>query len=212
MPETPTDRPAYVLEDPSAKAVARVYTLAFLGAAQGTGVPEALEELTSFHDDVLQQNPEFARLLTSEFISREDKLGIIERIVQPRASELLTSFLRVLARHERLNLLPVILQEAWLEHERIAGQQRVHVKSAVPLSEEKLGQIRDRLQDVLSAEPVLIPVVDEDLLGGLLIQVGDTVYDGSLRTQLRNLRRRLRERYLNEIQSGRDRFSHSEGS
>jgi F-type H+-transporting ATPase subunit delta len=72
--------------------------------------------------------------------------------------------------------------------------------------------IKSRLQSALAAEPIVIPSVDERLIGGLVIQVGDTVYDGSLRTRLKNLRQRLREGYLNEIQSRRDRFSHSEGN
>ena len=53
-------------------------------------------------------------------------------------------------------------------------------------------------------------VVDPDILGGLRIRVGDTVYDGSLRARLTQLRHRVRERSLHEIQSGRNRFSHSE--
>ncbi|MCA9036130.1 MAG: F0F1 ATP synthase subunit delta, partial [Planctomycetaceae bacterium] len=48
--------------------------------------------------------------------------------------------------------------------------------------------------------------------GGLIIQVGDTVYDSSLRSRLQQLRGRLVEKALNEIQSGRDRFSHTEGN
>jgi F-type H+-transporting ATPase subunit delta len=204
-------RPAHVLEDPSAKAVARVYTQAFLDAARTVGVEEGLEELTSLIDDVLSPHPEFERMLTTEVTGREEKLALIERAIAPHCSPFLANFLRVLARHERLELLPLILQDSWLEHERRAGKQRVRVRSAAPLSETQLEQIRSRLDAALPYEPVLIPEVDESLLGGLVIQVGDTVHDGSLRTRIRNLKQSLRERYLNEIQSGRDRFSHPEG-
>jgi F-type H+-transporting ATPase subunit delta len=213
MPEPELKRrPAHVLEDPSAKAVARVYSQAFLDAAQTVGVEEALEELTSFVDDVLKPNPEFERLLTSEVTGREEKLGLIERAIVPHCSPFLANFLRVLGRHERLDLLPLILQESWLEHEHRAGKRRIRVRTAAPLSETQLEQIRSRLDAALSYEPVLIPEVDASLLGGLVIQVGDTVHDGSLRARIRNLRHSLRERYLNEIQSGRDRFSHPEGN
>lgn len=212
MPEAqlPT-RPAHVLEDPSAKGVARVYSHAFLAAAGGD-VPGALEEFTSFVDDVLQPNPEFAQLLTSEVASRDDKLAIIERVVAPRASQLFTNFLRVVARHERLELLPLILADAWQEHERRAGKRRVTVRSPMPLSDAQLERVKQRLAANLSAEPILIPEVDESLIGGLVIQVGDTVHDGSLRTRIKNLSHRLKEKYVHEIQSGRDRFSHSEGN
>jgi probable F420-dependent oxidoreductase len=52
---------------------------------------------------------------------------------------------------------------------------------------------------------------DPELIGGMVIQVGDTVYDASLKTRISQLRDRLRQRSLNEVQSGRDRFSHPEG-
>ena len=70
--------------------------------------------------------------------------------------------------------------------------------------------VEARLKELFPFQPVLEPAVDPSLLGGLRIRVGDTVYDGSLRARLKQLRHRVRERSLHEIQSGRDRFSHSE--
>ena len=99
-------RPASVLEDPSAKAVASVYAEAYLNAARSRGVENPLEEFTSFQDDVLAPNPDFFRLLSTEATSRDEKAGIIDRVVKPRASEMFTHFLMVLARHDRLDLLP----------------------------------------------------------------------------------------------------------
>lgn len=206
----PKTRPDHVLEDPSAKAVARIYAQAYLNATGGTS--EALDEFTSFVDEVVQAFPDFARILTGEITGREEKLRLIERVVAPRATPLFTSFLRVLGEHDRLNLLPLILGEAWLEYEQRNGKQRVTVRSAAPLSEEQLQRIKTRLDAALPSEPILQPVVDESLIGGLVIQVGDTVHDGSVRTRLKNLGHRLKEKYVHEIQSGRNRFSHSEGN
>ncbi len=210
--DAPRKRPQHVLEDPSAKAVARVYAKAFLDAAQSVGVENAFEEFTSFVDDVLNVNDQFADLLTGQLVGRDDKLGIIDRVVAPRGSEFFTNFLRVLARHERLDLLPLILSESWLAHETQAGRQRVKIRTAAPLDDAKLALIKERLAAALPFEPVLIPEVDASLLGGLVVQIGDTVHDGSLRTRIGNLSQRLRERYLHEIQSGRDRFSSPEGN
>jgi len=208
MSDTNTpERPNHVLADPSAKAVARVYAQAYLDGAQAANISDPLEEMTSFQDDVLKTNPQFAQLLTTEMTSNDEKRGMIERVVKPRASEFFTNFLTVLASRDRLELLPLILEEALLEQEQRSGRVRVQVKSSTELSEVQLKRIQERLQSALNKEPILIPVVEEDLLGGLVIQVGDTIYDGSIRTRLKNLQSRLRERYLNEIQSGRDRFS-----
>lgn len=196
-----------VMEDPGAQAVARVYAEAFLNAA-GDRSGELLEEFTSLQDDVLSNQPEFARLLTGGYLGRDEKVRLIDRVIAPASSELFANFLRVLARHERLDLLPSILHEMHIQSERTHGRRRVVVTSAVPLSDEAQAKIHDRLKAVLPFDPVIIPKVDPKVIGGLVIQIGDTVYDNSLRARLNQLRSRLRQRSLYEIQSGRDRFRH----
>ena len=57
----------------------------------------------------------------------------------------------------------------------------------------------------------MIPEVNPAILGGMVIRVGDTVYDSSLKARLRQLRGRLKQQATHEIQSGRDRFRHPEG-
>lgn len=199
-----------VMEDPSAGAVARVYADAFLNSLPAAQIEGALEEFQSFLDEVLGKNPEFQRLLTSGTVGRDQKLALIDRVVAGRGSELFTNFLRVLARHDRLNILPIILAQCGIEYERRSGRKRVQVTTAQPLSDATLGKIRDRLAAEMKFEPIVEPAVDPRLLGGLRLRIGDTVYDGSLRARLMQLRHRVRERSLHEIQSGRDRFSHSE--
>ncbi|HLJ12771.1 MAG TPA: ATP synthase F1 subunit delta [Planctomycetaceae bacterium] len=199
-----------VMEDPSAGAVARVYADAFLNSVPAGEVENALEEFRSFVDDVLQQQPDFKRLLTSDTVGRDQKLALIDRVVAGRGSERFTNFLRVLARHDRLNLLTLILAQCGMEHERRSGRRRVQLVTARPLPEAALGTIRERLSAVLPFQPVIEPAIDPDILGGLRIRVGDTVYDGSLRARLKQLRNRVRVRSLHEIQSGRNRFSHPE--
>lgn len=199
-----------VMEDPSLLAVARVYAEAFLNAF-GSEAPAALEEFASFMDDVLAANPEFERILLSPHINRADKLGMIDRAVAPFASEKFASFLRVLAHHDRLELLPLIQQEAGIFQEKRDGKGRVRIRSAMSLSEETLQSIRNQLDQSLPFEPVLVPSVDASLLGGIVIQIGDTVYDSSLRSRMQQLRNRLRQRSHHVIQSERNRFSHPEG-
>jgi len=199
-----------VMEDPHLGAVARIYADAFLNAVPAPQLGEALDEFRSFVDDILAKQPDLSRLMLSGTVSRDQKLQLIDRIVAGRASELFTNFLRVLARHDRLDLLRLILAQCDIEAEKRSGRKRVQVISARPLSEGDLSRIRERLAAELAIQPVLEPAVDPDILGGLRIRVGDTVYDGSLRARLEQLRHRVRERSLHEIQSGRDRFSHSE--
>jgi F-type H+-transporting ATPase subunit delta len=209
-PEAPKTRVPSVLEDPSAKAVARVYANAFLDAAAESGASGALEEFASFMDDIVARFPDFAAILLSGGISRDDKLRLIDKVVRPYGSPLFTNFLAVLARHERLDLLPTILGESQEQHELRSGRRRVQVSSARALATQEIGDIGRRIREALDFEPLLQTRVDPALLGGVIIRIGDTVYDSSLRSRMKQLRERLRKRSIHEIQIGRDRFSHSE--
>jgi len=201
-----------VMEDPSVQSVAKVYAIAYLESAGDSGVEAATSELASFVDQVLSRQTEFDQLLRGTALGPDEKLRLIDRVVSGRATELFTNFLKVLANHGRLDLLPAIRHVAELEGERRAGKRRVGVCSAVELSADTLASIRTSLASSLGCDPILETRIDPSLIGGVVIRVGDTVYDGSLKTQVKQLRVRLRERCLNEIQRGRDRFSHPEGN
>src|SRR5262249_39328598 len=131
LPE-PT-RNGSVMEDPSAQAVARTYADALLDAAKAAGTEAVLDELGSFVEGVLMKVAGRQEVLISLVVRREEKIGLIDNVIAPRASELVTIFLRVLTRHGRLVLLPAILREARLRNETRQGRRRVQVTSARPL-------------------------------------------------------------------------------
>jgi F-type H+-transporting ATPase subunit delta len=201
-----------VLDDPSASAVARVYADALLNAIPAGQVEGTLEEFQSFLDDVLARNEDFSRLLLGSSISNDDKITLIDRVIKGRGSELFTNFLRVLAKHGRLDLLPLVLRQCNLQFELRSGKRRVQITSAQPLSADTINAVQTRLAELFPFQPIVEATTDPALLGGLRIRVEDTVYDGTLRARLKQLRRRVRERSLHEIQSGRDRFSSPEGN
>jgi F-type H+-transporting ATPase subunit delta len=212
MSDLPANVPS-VLEDPSVQSVARVYAVALLdGAVKADGVDAVVEEFGSFIKDVLAANPMFERLLCSAMTSDDNKLQLIDKVLGGRGSPFFVNFLKVLAQHGRLGLVKAVWSATQLELEIRSGKVRVRVTSASPLSPQALQGITERLAQGLAATPIVESVVDPELVGGLVIRVGDTVYDGSVRNRLKQLRGRLRERCLNEVQRGRDRFSHSAGN
>ncbi|MBL8808978.1 MAG: ATP synthase F1 subunit delta [Planctomycetaceae bacterium] len=204
-------RPDSVLEDPGALAVATLYAQSYMTAAKSNGVSDPAAELNSFVTEVLGGFPEFQELLMSDAVGRDDKLGIIDRVIAPRCSEFFANFLRVLVRHGRIDMIVLIQTVFQRLQEQAAGKQRVRVRTARALSDSSRGQIKESLKNKLGFEPILQESVDASLLGGMVLQVGDTVFDSSLRSRLKQLQGRLVEKAFNEIQSGRDRFSHPEG-
>ncbi|NQV27730.1 MAG: ATP synthase F1 subunit delta [Rhodopirellula sp.] len=208
MPEN--SRIDSVLDDPSTLAIARVYSDAFLNAA-GNNAAEGIEEFTSFLEDILAANPQFESMFVTSLSNRDEKLGFIDRVVAPHSSEFFANYLRVLAQHDRLDLLKEILATARLELEKRNGQQRVQVVSVKPLDEATMTRVKERVAEAFGFEPIIEPQTDSSLIGGVVIRVGNSVYDGSLRAWLKQLAKKMYQGSLHEIQSGRDRFSHPEG-
>jgi F-type H+-transporting ATPase subunit delta len=79
---------------------------------------------------------------------------------------------------------------------------------AVPLDDGQQARLRDQVAGMISATPILHVTTDPSLIGGLVVQVGDQVFDASVSNRLEQIRERLIEGKTYEIQSRRDQFSH----
>jgi F-type H+-transporting ATPase subunit delta len=181
--------------DAGSRRVARVYAVALLDAAAKRGqVAEVLDEFNSLFDDVFRADPEFEAFLASGAISRRAKAEVIHRVFDSKASEAFRNFLLVLNDHQRLDLLRGIREAVQELYDERAGLLRVVVTSAVPLAEDQRERLRQELRQKYNKEPVLTTAVDPALLGGVVIRVGDWLYDASVRARLETLRKQLIER------------------
>ena len=201
---------ATVFDDPSPE-LSRKYAEAFLNVAEKTGdVSSVLDELDAVRDDVFGRFPAFTALLESSSRPLAEKDSMLTRTLEGHAAPTVLNFLRVLNRHGRLGLVGPASRAARAAWDRRQNRIPVTVRSAVPLPDDQLDALRGRLETQLKATPVLKLEVDPSLIGGLVVQVGDDVYDASVRNRLAQLRERLFEGKTHEIQSRRDHFRHSE--
>lgn len=197
--------------DETALEIARAYADALVNAAGKAGsVDEVLDELDAIVGFISEKFPRFVQMMTSPLRSEAEKDRIIAEAFDGRALPTSVNFLRVLNRHGRLRLLGTILKTARASWDRKQNRHPVTVRSAAPLSDGQAEAIRERLARTIGGTPVLKLEVDPALIGGLVVQVGDDVYDASVRNRLEQLRQRLFEGKTHEIQSRRDHFSHPE--
>jgi F-type H+-transporting ATPase subunit delta len=194
--------------DTSVIPIARVYARALYEAAAGNNQLEPiLDEYQSFLQDVLDANPDFEGMLRSTIINREDKAESLRRIFGEQISPIFLNYLFVLNDHMRLDLLRPVFLELKAMHEQRLGRVPVEVRTAVPLDAAQEEALRERLRAVTAGDPVIHAVVDPALLGGMVVRIGDTVFDGSVSTKLERMREQLIQRSTHEIQSRRDQFS-----
>lgn len=194
------------------RRVVRPYAEALLNVGRRDGTTDQLLEELDGVCRLAEEHPSLAAFMESMSISRDQKQASLKRIFEGRLSDALLGLLMTLCEHERLFLLESLLDQARRLHEQEQGKRRVRVTSAVPLSEPQRQRVAERAGEALAAEPLIDYDVDPGILGGLVIRIGDTLADGSVRTRLRRLRNQIMVRSRHEIQSGRDRHRHSAGN
>lgn len=143
---------------------------------------------------LLNTQPEFAAFLESAGIGAERREAGLERMLRGRVSDLVLNTLLVMNRHGRAGLLAALHRRFVLRQEQAAGEVEGVAISAVELSPEQRGEVQ-RLAAVLSGKkPLLKFEVDPQVVGGLVLRIGDMLWDDSIRTKLETARQALHER------------------
>lgn len=195
--------------DIGAMPVGVLYAKALLAAAEKAGQTESvLEELDGLVE-VATKLPKVEEIMRSGMIYVDKKLALVDKLFQGHMSTLLLNFVKVLVRHNRGGYLRSIQRAARDLYEQMRNQVRVVITTAAPLEPELAERIARGVRERLHKEPVLEQIINPNLIGGLMLRVGDTVFDGSVFTQLEQTRAKMIERSVHEIQSRRDRFSHT---
>jgi len=193
--------------DVTEERIARVYAQAFLGATEKSANADGMvEELTSFSNDVVDRFPKLEQTLYSSLISEEQKEALLSRILGGKASPEVLNFLKVLSRHGRLTLVRQAARLVKSMHATRRGMTDIEVRVAAPLDDATYAEIQTQLRKSLGTEPVLTVKIVPALLGGIVIRVGDRVYDGSVQSQLERTRAAMIEKATQQIESRREAF------
>ncbi len=165
--------------DSDAQQVGKLYGKAILAAA-GKDVDEIVSQLNSIVQQCMAQSPGLEQILGSPRVSQVEKEKLIDRIFRGKVHTTLLNFLKVLCRRGRIGSLRGIQVSANEMRDEQLGRIRVTVTSAFALTDEQRKSIAAKLGSSLGKEVVLDERVDESLLGGILIRIGDQVYDGTV--------------------------------
>jgi F-type H+-transporting ATPase subunit delta len=164
--------------------------LADVALAQGAAEP-VLKQLNDF-GTTFADSAELRNFLFSPAVTREAKHGVIEKIAaRLRASKILRNFLFIIADRRRMHMLPEIIaafQEVIRQRQGIAEAE---ISSAVELNAAQKTEFKKTLERLTGKRVEPKYSLEPALLGGAVVRIGDTIYDGSLRNRLNGLRARL---------------------
>jgi F-type H+-transporting ATPase subunit delta len=164
--------------------------LADIALAQGAAEP-TVKQLADF-GAAYSESAELRNFLASPAVTPVAKHGVIEKIIaRMGASKVLRNFLFVIADHQRTHILPEIVAAFQSVIRQRQGIAQAEISSAVELSAEQKAQLAQKLERLTGKKITAKYSLDPALLGGAVVRIGDTIYDGSLRNRLNELRARL---------------------
>ena len=186
----------------SQRTVTRRYATALYEEADASGVLESVDDDVLMVRDSLDSNRELSLFLESPVIPAEKKETILQELLEERVHELTLRFLRLLVRKDRETLTEEILDQYQSLRDEQRGIVDATVRVARPLADEDRETIIETLEAETGKSVRLSVEEDADLIGGVVIRIGDRVFDGSVRNQLANLRDRLRKSALSTGANG----------
>jgi F-type H+-transporting ATPase subunit delta len=170
--------------------IARVYSRALFEVAKEEGKLDEIREQLGAFADALEENRELAVFFFSPYFSTEEKKDGLRRVIEG-ADEAFLRFLELLLDNHRMPVIFRIRRQydaLWEKENRLLP---VQVTSAIELDEEIMKRISDAISEQTDQRIQLAHRIDPDILGGIVLQVGNSILDASLRNRLERLRKQV---------------------
>jgi F-type H+-transporting ATPase subunit delta len=176
----------------SSQTVARRYAAALADVLLAGGSPREVQEELVAWESMIQSSELLQQAFSNPTVAYDQKRGLLEELIKRTKVQKSTgNFLRILLKNQRLTELGEINRRLAQVLDERSGVVAAHVTTARPVSEEIKKSLNGRLSSMTGKDVRLSFAIDETLVGGMVTRVGSTVYDGSIRNQLRQLELKL---------------------
>jgi F-type H+-transporting ATPase subunit delta len=176
----------------SVETVARRYATALADVVIKSGETETVKSELKTWEDLIKSNSNLQSAFANPAIAHLSKEKVLEGLLaKAKPSKTTANFLRVLLRNSRLTELAEINEKFASVLDERSGIVSAEVTSARPLSDSEKAEIKTNLAKVTGKQVNLNFNINENIIGGVVTRVGSTVYDGSVKTQLENLKQQL---------------------
>ena len=138
----------------------------------------------------LYSNPQATAFFLNSQVPPKEKQALVRKTLEGVQQGVLNLAL-ILLRRGRSSLAPGIAEAYQELLDEARGVSHARVTTAVPLSDEELEVVKKKLAEIAGGEVVVETDVDEDILGGVVVRIGDRLIDGSTRNRLQALKQQL---------------------
>ena len=176
----------------SVETVARRYALALADVVAKTSETDSVKTELKSWEDLINANSDLQTAFRNPAISQANKEKVLESLIgKAKPTKTTANFLRVLLRNSRLTEIGEINKKFSEVLEERSGVVSAKVTSARPLAENVKQEMKANLEKMTGKSVKLNFETDASLIGGVVTRLGSTVYDGSVRTQLEELRQQM---------------------
>jgi len=174
-------------------AVARRYAKALLLIGKEDGQAETYKEELGSFSGLISENKELEQAISNPLYDADGRKKVLKAVIEGlEVSGVLKAFLLLLFDKGRIGFIDSINDFYQKLADELKGVARASLVSATELSSETIEKIRESLSKMTGKEVKLEVEQDPDLIGGIVTRIGDLVLDGSIKTQLLNMRETLK--------------------
>ena len=177
--------------------VARRYAKALLDEARGTGELATVDADLALIRETVDGARDLRLLLDSPVVARDTKHRVVEALFAGKIGSRVQRFVAFLFEKDREGLLAPVAEAYAALRDAEEGVAEALVRVPAALDPAEADRLREALEARTGQRLRLRVTVDPALLGGLVVRIGDTVYDGSVRYRLDALRDRMRDGVMN---------------
>ena len=184
-----------------------VYAKALLAVGEKSGSTEALIVELKEVSETVKSLPKLSDALAAPQVSVDEKVTLVHKAFTGKTTPAMLNFLQVIVRKGRFDCLPAVAVAAKQMYDQQSGKIQATLVTAEEVDDSTQADIAKKLSEKLGKEVELERTVDPSIIGGVVVRIGDTVYDSSIAGQLEQVRTKALKKASDVIREQLNRFT-----
>jgi F-type H+-transporting ATPase subunit delta len=173
--------------------VASRYAKSLLELSQEKGVLEQVEKDMIFFYKICQENPALVRILKNPIINHEKKRAILDDLLKGKVNEMTLAMFQIISRKNREAYLSFVAKEFIHQYRVLKGIEEAEVTTTFPLSDAQRTSFVNMVAGATGKKVELKEKVNEEIIGGFVMKIGDRQIDESVKSKLQKLRTKFKD-------------------
>ncbi len=165
------------------------YAKAILNLAKDANTTKEVNNDMLLISSTIDESKELKTFLDNPISKAETKINVLHRLFGSKINKTTNELFKLLAANKRLTLLPFVAKQYIQIFDKLQGVEIAKVTTAIPLTDDLKEKVLAKVKTLTNKEVSVENIVDESIIGGFILQIGDKQFDASISGKLNNLRR-----------------------